>query len=172
MLCFSIRNKLGWHSNNLFLYCYDHDGNTEGQLFTFVDDYSDKEHTELYQKYRKQFEPYFRIDYIRLKANSGPGIARKEGLSFGNSKYVTFIDADDVFATSTSLFTLYNVINSEDNSHINFCNSIFQEEVRNQNDEFVTYFDHTNDMTWMFGKIYRREFLEKFNINFNGSYLF
>ena len=135
-----------------------------------VDDYSDKEHTDLYQKYRKQFESYFRIDYIRLKSNSGPGIARKEGLNFGNSKYVTFIDADDVFATSTSLFTLYNIINNKDNSHINFCNSIFQEEVRNQDDEFVTYFDHTNDMTWMFGKIYRREFLEKFNINFNGSW--
>ena len=58
-----------------------------------VDDCSDKEHRELYQKYISQFEPYFRIDYIKLKENGGPGKARAEGLKFGNSKYVTFIDA-------------------------------------------------------------------------------
>lgn len=134
-----------------------------------VDDCSDKEHRELYQKYISQFEPYFRIDYIKLKENGGPGKARAEGLKFGNSKYVTFIDADDVFATSTALFTLYNEINKEDRQNINYCNSIFQEEVKTDTGEFFAYYDHLNDTTWMFGKLFRRSFLEKYNINFNNS---
>jgi glycosyltransferase involved in cell wall biosynthesis len=134
-----------------------------------VDDCSDKEHRELYQKYISQFKSYFRIDYIKLKKNSGPGKARAEGLKFGNSKYVTFIDADDVFATSTALFTLYNEINKEDRQNINFCNSIFQEEVKTNTGEFFAYYDHLNDTTWMFGKLFRRSFLEKYNINFNNS---
>jgi len=134
-----------------------------------VDDCSDKEHRELYQKYISQFKSYFRIDYIKLKENGGPGKARAEGLKFGDSKYVTFIDADDVFATSTALFTLYNEINKENRQNINFCNSIFQEEVKTDTGEFFAYYDHLNDTTWMFGKLFRRSFLEKYNINFNNS---
>lgn len=132
-----------------------------------VDDCSDKEHQELYHKYMEMFKPYFRIDYVKLKSNGGPGIARKEGLIFGNSKFVTFIDADDVFATSTALFVLYNEISKNDET--NYCNSIFQEEVKDSNGNFYAYYDHSNDMTWMFGKIYRRTFLDKYFINFNGS---
>ena len=132
-----------------------------------VDDVSSAEHTKLYRKYMNQFNNYFRIEYIKLKENSGPGIARREGLSFGSSKFVTFIDADDVFATSTALFTLYKELNT--NEKLNYCNSIFQEEVRDQNNNFYDYNDHTNDMTWMFGKMYRRSFLEHLSINFNCS---
>ena len=133
-----------------------------------VDDCSNKEHQELYHKYMEMFKPYMRIDYVRLKHNSGPGGARQAGLDFGNSELVTFIDADDVLATSTSLFTLYKDIYN--NPTVNYSNSIFQEEVRDNEGNFVGYFDHTNDMTWMFGKIYRRSYLKKYNIHFNNSF--
>ena len=133
-----------------------------------VDDCSDKENQDLYHKYMEMFKPYMRIDYVRLKKNVGPGGARQTGLDFGNSELVTFIDADDVFATSTSLFTLYKDIYN--NETVMYSNSIFQEEVRDNEGNFAGYFDHINDMTWMFGKIYRRSFLKKYNIQFNNSF--
>ena len=132
-----------------------------------VDDCSNKENQDLYHKYMEMFKPYMRIDYVRLKKNVGPGGARQAGLEFGNSDFVTFIDADDVFATSTALFVLDNEINKGD--EICYCNSIFQEEVKDSNGNFYAYYDHTNDMTWMFGKIYRRSFLNKYSIRFNNS---
>ena len=134
-----------------------------------VDDCSNKEHQELYHKYMDMFKDYFKLNYLRLKTNCGPGAARREGFNFGNSKFVTFIDADDVYATSTSLFTLYNEINKEEHNNINYITSIFQEEIRDNEGNFVSYLDHTNDSTWVFGKIYRREALEKYHIMFNNS---
>lgn len=132
-----------------------------------VDDYSDNEHIDLYNKYIDMFSPYFEIKYKRITMNMGPGYARKVGLEMGDNQFVTFIDADDVFATSTSLFTLYKDIYN--NPNINYTNSVFQEEVKDSEGNFVGYFDHKNDMTWMFGKIYRRSFLEKYKITFNNS---
>jgi glycosyltransferase involved in cell wall biosynthesis len=132
-----------------------------------VDDCSDKEHRELYRKYIDNYSKYFRIEYVKLKENSGPGVARREGLNFGDSEFVTFIDADDIFATSTALFTLYTEI--KNNEKLYLCNSIFQEEVHDQDNNFHSFNDHDNDMTWMFGKIYRRSFLKALNINFNYS---
>jgi hypothetical protein len=33
----------------------------------------------------------------------------------------------------------------------------------------VNFVEHTEDMTWVFGKIYRRSFLDRYNIKFNDS---
>jgi glycosyltransferase involved in cell wall biosynthesis len=132
-----------------------------------VDDCSDKIHRDLYYKYKSYFKQYFPISIHSLKRNCGPGGARNYGLNLATSMFITFIDADDVFATSTSLFTLYKDIYN--NPNVNYSNSVFQEEVKNENGEFVGYYDHKNDMTWMFGKIYRLEFLRKYDIQFNNS---
>ncbi len=131
-----------------------------------VDDYSDEEDTQKLLEFINFYKSYFSIEYIRLDKNGGPGVARHEGLLKCTHDYITFIDADDVFATSTALYVLLNKIESE---HCSIVSAPFVEEIRDDNNNFVSMQTHNHDMTWMFGKLYRKTFLDKFHINFNIS---
>lgn len=104
------------------------------------------------------FQQFIDIQEIRLKKNVGPGIARDIGVKQGNSKYIVFIDSDDIFASPFALKILLNNIESN-NSDIVI--GRFIEESRNG------FIQHENDNVWLHGKIYKREFLENNNIEFN-----
>lgn len=132
-----------------------------------VDDGSTKqEHYKLIDIIKK-FNTYIKIDYIHYDENKGPGYARQKGLDSCETKYVTFIDADDTFATSTALFILCNELDNHDECAVVSAN--FLEEVRNTDNEYVAMYEHKQDMTWMFGKVYRLSFIDKYNIEFNDS---
>lgn len=114
-----------------------------------------------YDKYVKMFEPYLNIKEIKMKENGGPGLARQIGIDNGASPYFTCIDADDVFADELSLNNL--ILNIDTNPSIVCACGVFLElhpEVT---------IPHHNDMVWMFGKIYRRSFIEKYDIRFNST---
>jgi glycosyltransferase involved in cell wall biosynthesis len=104
------------------------------------------------------------IQCKRLDANSGPGAARAAGQVIGKGKYVTFIDADDTWATAYALEKLSAVMNADRN--IDGCFGKFIEETRNENRYWL---EHSNDRVWMFGKMYRRSFLEENEILMNDS---
>ena len=130
---------------------------------TIVDDYSDKElfseaEIDLYNKW------FSGLRVIRNEKNLGPGESRAIGQRNSSNKYITFIDADDTWATAYSIEKLVTVMQS--NRNIDACFGKFIEETRNENMYWV---EHDNDRVWMFGKMYRREFLEDNGIEMNSS---
>ena len=104
------------------------------------------------------FLNYFNIQEIKLKKNLGPGGARREGIKKSNSQYIMFIDSDDILFNVYSIRDLYNSCSDHD-----LCISNFIYERDN-----VRVIKRRNSI-WLHGKIYRREFLDKYNINFNDS---
>lgn len=122
-----------------------------------VDDASSKKYNSIVKKVEK----YLNIKIIRLKENVGPGKARRLGMKAGTSKYIMFIDADDTFFNAYSVETMYFEIEKR---QCNICYSNFMEDMGNKR-----YFAHNNDGIWLFGKIYKREFLENMNIYINDT---
>lgn len=108
------------------------------------------------------FQPILQIQLVQLETNSGPGAARRIGRKAGKCKYTMYMDADDTFADPFSVQKLYTVI---EDSKADAVNSIFAEQVAPN-----AFLPHdNNDWIWMFGKIYRRRFLEINEIEMNDS---
>lgn len=121
-----------------------------------VNDCSDYDYEEFINKYKN----YYNIREIKTKVNSGPGVARQLGIDNSDSKYIIFIDSDDNFYDENSVFKLYNKIEKE-NADLVIGNFIYDinEKINIRK----------SDITWLHGKIYRREFLKKYNIRFNDT---
>lgn len=111
-----------------------------------------------YKKFVDMFSPYFTIREIVMEKNGGPGDARQYGLDHTTNPIVTFIDADDTFSGAFSLKTLTAHLLSSPAIACVFSN--FLEQQPN------TYVQHPNDSVWMFGKVYKRDFIKKYNVHF------
>ena len=114
-----------------------------------------------YKKFVDMFSPYISIKEVKLDVNGGPGVARQRGIDEGDSEFFTCIDADDTFYGAVALEGLRACIEARPNF---MCASgrflQLGEDVR-------MALPHDNDMVWMFGKLYRRSFIEKYKIMFN-----
>lgn len=122
-----------------------------------VDDCSD----EGYEDFIKPFENILDIQIVKLDKNSGPGTARRVGMQAGNSPYIMFIDSDDTFFNAFSVERLLYEIEAR---QCDIVYSNFAEDIKNN--RFIM---HPNDQIWVFGKIYRRQFLENYEIYFNDT---
>ena len=94
-----------------------------------------------------------------MEKNAGPGVARQYGIDHSQEPYISFIDADDTYLSSLALY--YQKEPLEDEKNILVSTNFLQENK-----------DHTmklrdRDMVWMHGKMYRRSFLDKYDIRFN-----
>lgn len=117
--------------------------------------------------YTDQFEMFndkLDIDVITLSENGGPGIARQVGIDYSSSPYIVFLDADDIFFNPFALEIMFAALEKYPGSPVAMGN--FVEVIYNPNLEFLL---HKEDFVWMFAKLYRREYLEKYNIRFNGT---
>lgn len=114
-----------------------------------------------YHEIVDMFKPYLSIREIKMEKNGGPGVARQYGIDNTKNPYFTCIDADDTFAGAIALETLRAGI--EENEIFKACVGTFLQlgEKLNQ------IVPHQNDMVWMFGKLYRRKFIEQYKIHFN-----
>ena len=121
-----------------------------------IDDCSDKDYSEEVNDYSK----YFNIKQIKLDNNSGPGVARKVGLKESNSSFIVFIDSDDCFYANDSLKILYDGITED--AYDLVISKTFEETPKG-------LIDKDTNTIWLHGKIYRRSFLDKYNITFNDS---
>lgn len=113
-----------------------------------------------YSKFVEQFSPYMEIKEISLKKNGGPGVARQYGIDNSDSDYFTCIDADDTFANAFSLEVLFRAAETNPGYHTIVGSFIEQHE-------HLMFLNHSNDMVWMFGKMYTRAFINKYHIRFN-----
>lgn len=113
-----------------------------------------------YQEIVNQFKPFVDVQEIKLEKNGGPGVARQYGIDNTKNKYLTFIDADDTFASPFALEILLNQMEKDPINHTVIGG--FLEEHPG-----LKFINHQQDMVWMFGKLYTRAFLEKYNVRFN-----
>lgn len=113
---------------------------------------------EGYQDIIDKYNKIINIREISYKDNKGPGYARQYGVDNTNKEYIMFIDADDTLYTPFALKYLIQGIESNKENVV--CSANFLEESLDR--EII----HNEDMVWMFGKIYKRKFLNKYNIRF------
>jgi glycosyltransferase involved in cell wall biosynthesis len=117
---------------------------------------------EDYSKIITQFSQCLDIQIIQMEKNSGPGTCRRIGMKAGKCKYIICMDADDTFQNPFAVEELYASIEEH---NLDAVNSVFIEQLA----DLQFYAHNNNDWVWMFGKIYRRKFLEKNKIEMNDS---
>lgn len=112
-----------------------------------------------YKKIKNQFKN-LNISLFNLKNNKGPGYARDYGLKHSNSKFVYFLDSDDLLINMFSLEILINEI--KDNDIV--AGKVVIENSKNEISKVkITNYD-------LHGKLFRREYIEKNHFNFNHTY--
>ncbi len=100
----------------------------------------------------------FDINIMYMENNGGPAVARQYGIDNTSEEFISFIDADDTYISSLALYSQH----LEFNENIAMVSSTFAEENKNH-----TLRLKEKDMIWMHGKMYRRAFIEKYDIRFN-----
>ena len=132
---------------------------------TIVDDASTEQN---YQKVADCFSSVLKINILRYETNGGPGVARQYGIDHTSNGYMTFIDADDTLNGSFALKALRNGIEMQ-NGLYQMCVGVF-DEVHEEGlapGDGPILMAHEQDMVWMFGKLYRRSFIDKYKIHFH-----
>lgn len=113
-----------------------------------------------YADFVNHFSEYVDIQEVSLKVNGGPGVARQLGIDSTTAPYFTCIDADDTFAGAFALEILLKSIESNPGYH-----TVVGSFAEQHPD--LKFINHQNDLVWMFGKLYTREFINKYKIRFN-----
>lgn len=137
---------------------------------TIVDDASDAKYIDIYERVKNLFKDIIKINILRYEENKGPGVARQYGMDHTENGYITFIDADDTFNGSFALQALRNSIEANNGIYI-MAVGVF-DEVHDSDLNIINgpvLMPHEQDMIWMFGKLYRRSFIDKYNIRFHES---
>ena len=119
-----------------------------------------------YEKEISTFRPFMNIREITLEKNGGPGVARQAGIDESTAPFFTCIDADDTFSGAYALECLVKYL---DNPGINMVSSVFVEVHEEDKEKNIgqVFLPHQNDIVWMFGKMYKRAFIEANKIRFN-----
>lgn len=118
-----------------------------------------------YENIVKNFEDILDIDIINLEENVGCGAARQIGLNNTSLPYISFVDADDMFSSPESLKALYEVAcDFGDDIDIVF-GGIEELKVKTGKRNYIG----PNHITWIFGSLYKRSFLNENNIFFNNN---
>ena len=132
---------------------------------TIVNDHSD---CKLSDAFLKSFS--YPIQYLETPENGGGGMARQWGVDHTSNPLIMFCDADDRFFDCTSLLNIFNAMrfnNIKTGKTFNMLTSSFYEEHIEANGKGYDLIKHEKPtMIWMHGKIFRRSFLEKYNIRF------
>lgn len=132
---------------------------------TIVDDASTEQN---YSQVAKNFNSMLKINILRYEENGGPGVARQYGLDNTSNGYVTFIDADDTFNGAFALKALRNSIEVNDplfQVSVGAFDEVHEEGLKPGDGPILL--PHERDLVWMFGKLYRRSFIDKYNIRFH-----
>lgn len=114
-----------------------------------------------YEEIAEYFSHLMQIRIVRMEKNGGPGAARQVGFDHCRGEYIMWMDADDTLVSADTVKTLKIVM---DQKQMDCVYGKFLEE-----NEDGSIYPHEIHMVWMFGKMYRRSFLERYNIRFNTS---
>ena len=133
---------------------------------TIVDDASDAEDITRLNGIIEGFKAtdIANIKVVTVDKNMGPGHARAVGQLACNHEFITFMDADDTWANAYSLQFLHDAF--VQHRQLDAVFGVFLEETENPEMKFIP---HKQDATWMFGKMYRRAFLDHYEILMSDS---
>ena len=104
------------------------------------------------------------IKVVTVDKNMGPGHARAVGQLACNHEFITFMDADDTWANAYALQFLHDAF--VQHRQLDAVFGVFLDETENPEIKFIP---HKQDATWMFGKMYRRAFLDHYEILMSDS---
>ena len=101
------------------------------------------------------------IHIFYLDKNGGPGVARQYGIDNTTEPFISFIDADDTYISTLALYYQQKPFKEQKIAMVS-CDFIQENK------------DHStrvrqNDMVWMHGKMYRRAYIDKYDIRFNDT---
>lgn len=119
-----------------------------------------------YEKEINLFSQFLNIREIKLSSNGGPGVARQAGIDACATPYFTCIDADDTFVGPYALEILLKTIDN-DNTLNMVIGSFIEVHEDPEGKNMPELIPHIEDTIWMFGKIYRKAFIDKYKIRFN-----
>ena len=131
-------------------------------IVSIVNDGDDNDYREVVDV----FSNYLDIIEYKLEENKGPAVARQYGIDKSWLPYFTCIDADDTFAGPYSLAILLKKMEEVPSSSVIVGNFAEEQGIVNGVMQFL---QHPSDTVWMFGKLYRRSFIEGYHIRFNES---
>lgn len=106
------------------------------------------------------FKNTIKITELRLLENRKTGYVKQYGLDNSNGKYIIFIDCNDVFYDAYSIESLYNAIND---NNADLISGLVHEVI---NDKTIITNGNQN---YLYGKIYKREYINNNNIKFNDT---
>lgn len=107
--------------------------------------------------------PDLEIRQLKCTKNVGPGLARQYGLDDAKTNWVTFIDADDMFATPFALESLARgIVPNSVEVQGTFCQPV---NIPGQGIKFVAHNEPTHP--WVFGRLYNVPFLKQNKISFS-----
>lgn len=131
---------------------------------TIVDDASNIE--THYQQVVDNFKSIMNINILRYNQNGGPGVARQYGINHTSNEFITFIDVDDTYYGAFAVQALRDGIQMNNGKH-SVCIGNFNEIYIKPETQETLLLPHEKDVIWMFGKMYRRNFIEKYKIHFH-----
>ena len=118
-----------------------------------IDDASTEDYTDVLKQYEM-----LDIYYEKIENNVGPGIARQVGIDRSFGIYIIFLDSDDVFHDEKSVEILHKAIKNVD---------VVTSKIYEETEKVI----FANENIGLHGKIYRRKFLEQYDIKFPNSRL-
>lgn len=99
------------------------------------------------------------VKYIENEKNSGPGISRNNGLAASSAEYLSFVDSDDFLNEEyVSIFKQEIAGNPESDILVGSCLAVKSDT------EYLVIGQEV--ITWLHGKLYKRDFLMKHDIYF------
>ena len=101
--------------------------------------------------------PLDNADYFRLNINSGPGIARQQGIEKTSNPYIMFLDTGDIFISHEVQKDIAGTIAANPNINIFSFSYYYKDEPTKETDNRLH------------GKVYKRDFLNKYGITFTAA---
>ena len=105
----------------------------------------------------------YSIEY-HLEPHRGVSGTRNACLDYSTAEYVMFCDADDMFFNACGMWVILRDLADND---VDTFVSNFLEETRTADTDKVVYLVHSEDATFVHGKIHRRQYLIDRNIRWN-----
>lgn len=106
----------------------------------------------------------FKVKYLK-KEHGGVSAARNYGLDNSEADYVMFCDIDDGFLNNYGLHMLFSAIAEG----FDYLIGAFAEEAISTDNKTIALVGHQGDLTFVHGKVYKREFLNKYNLRFDDA---
>lgn len=105
----------------------------------------------------------YSIEYYK-EPHRGVSGTRNACLDYSTAEYVMFCDADDMFFNACGLWVVLRDLADND---VDTFVSNFLEETRTADTDKVVYLVHSDDATFVHGKVHRRQYLIDENIRWN-----